>query len=152
MKTCRRGLALCTLLKHRHTLLSDISAVWAVWIAYVVYSCYCIWCSYYDTASPLCDGVNLNDRSKRPHVNVYASVSNSIILYSDSIVCVIIVVCISFAYTYIVSPRFLSFALGNTVVVVAPSSYPPPTYTGRPRNLPLPKRAHGWDMMTPPPT
>ena len=27
LKTCRRGLALCTLVKHQHTLLSDISAV-----------------------------------------------------------------------------------------------------------------------------
>ena len=67
-------------MKHQHTLLSDISAVGSldslrgvVVIAYGVYTTH--------AASPLCDGVNLNDRGKRQHVNVYASVSNSIIVF-----------------------------------------------------------------------
>ena len=43
-------------------------------IAYGVYTIH--------TASPpLCDGGNLNDRGKRQHVNVYASVSNLIIVF-----------------------------------------------------------------------
>ena len=42
-------------------------------IAYGVYTTH--------AASPLCDGVNLNDRGKRQHVNVYASVSNLIIVF-----------------------------------------------------------------------
>ena len=64
---------------------------------------------------------------------------------------------LSFAFCshlhHIVSPRFLSFALGNTgprCSLLLSSS--PTYYTGRQRNVPLPKRARGWDMMTPPPT
>ena len=44
LKTCRRGLALCTLVKHQHTLLSDISAVGS--LDNLRCCCYCIWCSY----------------------------------------------------------------------------------------------------------
>ena len=85
----------------------------------------------------------------RPHANVYASVSNSITKYSDSIVCHH---CrLHFVRIYISS--LLVFSLSPSVILRSslrpPLILPPPTYTGRQRNLPLPKRAHGWDMMTP---
>ena len=101
--------------------------------------------------SPLCDGVNLNDRGKAACecVCVYIEFDYT---YSDSIVChhcrlhfVRIL--------YMSSLLVVSLSLSVILVLVALSSYPPPpAYTGRPRNVPLPKRAHGWDMMTPPPT
>ena len=104
LKTCQRGLALCTLVKHQHTLLSDISAVGSldslrgvVVVAYGVHT---------DGFPSLCDGVNLNDRGKAACECVCVCIEFDYCILTR--LCVIIVVCISFAYTY-VSPRFFLF-------------------------------------------
>ena len=57
---CWRDLALCTLVKHQPTLLSDRLAV-VVWIVYDVVAVYGV---HTHGFSLVCDGVNLHDRDK----------------------------------------------------------------------------------------